>query len=299
MLQKLINHSPDLKKLRDRGFDIEIKAAHLLVKDVPYVDSEGKVRRGILVSTLRLSADRTLKPDTHVVLFVGDHPCNEDGSKLSAIAHSSKTQNLADGLIVQHSFSSKPAGGYQDYYEKMVTYVRIISGPARAIDPDVTAQTYPVIETDEEESVFNYLDSASSRAEITAIAERLAPYKIAIIGLGGTGSYVLDFVAKTHVAQIHMFDDDDLEQHCAFRSPGAVSITDLRTRPKKVDYYKDRYSVIRRELYAHAVRIEAGNVTLLKDMSFVFICIDNGRAKQAIISYLHKHIGTYKKTYNL
>ena len=48
MLHILINHSPDLKKLRDEGYDLEVRSGHLLVKDVRYVNSHKKVARGVL-----------------------------------------------------------------------------------------------------------------------------------------------------------------------------------------------------------------------------------------------------------
>jgi tRNA A37 threonylcarbamoyladenosine dehydratase len=47
---------------------------------------------------------------------------------------------------------------------------------------------------------------AASRAGITAISARLSMFRIAIVGLGGTGSYVLDLVAKSAVREIHLFD---------------------------------------------------------------------------------------------
>ena len=82
--------------------------------------------------------------------------------------------------------------------------------------------------------------SASSRAGIVEFAKRLEQERIAIVGLGGTGSYVLDLLAKTRIGEIHLFDGDDLLSHNAFRSPGAVSVEELNTRPKKVDYYVNR-----------------------------------------------------------
>ena len=43
---------------------------------------------------------------------------------------------------------------------------------------------------------------------------------VAIVGLGGTGSYCTgSLLAKTHVKNIHLFDGDVFEQHCAFRAP--------------------------------------------------------------------------------
>ena len=136
----------------------------------------------------------------------------------------SATQQLAENLVIQHSFSNKPAGGYADYYEKMTRYIEIISSAARALDSRVDARTFKPIESSESDSVFHYFDTASSRAGIMGISAKLAPLRIAIVGLGGTGSYVLDLVAKTCVREIHLFDDDLYLQHNAFRAPGAASL---------------------------------------------------------------------------
>ena len=49
----------------------------------------------------------------------------------------------------------------------MTTYVAELSAAAQKIDPRLTAQTYPVVELEEEDSVFQYMDTESSRAGIT------------------------------------------------------------------------------------------------------------------------------------
>src|SRR5690606_5159685 len=122
------------------------------------------------------------------------------------------------------------SGAYTDYYQKMTTYVAMITGPAQKLDPNVTAQTFQVIASDNPDSPFNYIDNASSRAGITEHSRKLELRKVGIVGLGGTGSYVLDLVAKTPIREIHLYDGDWLVQHNAFRSPGAASVEDLRER---------------------------------------------------------------------
>lgn len=290
MPQQLISRSPDLQRLRDDGYDIAVRGALLLVKGVPYVNSRKEVAYGTLVSTLATTltsaGEVTTTPDTHVVRFCGDHPCHRDGSALVQIAHSSSRDSLGEDVVVDHSFSSKPQGGYRDYYEKMATYVAIISSPAQALDPNVTARTYPVVEVDETESVFKYLDSATTRAGIGAIAEKLELEKVAIVGLGGTGAYVLDLVAKTRVRSIHLFDGDTFHPHNAFRSPGAPSAEELISKPKKVSHYQAVYSRMRRNIEAHGYYIDGSNVERLQEMDFVFICIDGGPAKEMIVESL-------------
>src|SRR5207302_11190786 len=63
---------------------------------------------------------------------------------------------------------------------------------------------------------------------IGALSERLSQETVSIIGVGGTGSYILDFVAKAPVREIRLFDEDEFLQHNAFRAPGAPSLEELR-----------------------------------------------------------------------
>ena len=287
MSHQLINHSSDLKRLRDEGYDIEIKSGHLLVKDVPYVNSNKEVKRGILVSVLTLAGDVTTRPGDHVIYFAGEHPCNQDGSEIIQIKNNSCRNTLGKDIIIDHTFSAKPTCGcYEDYYAKITNYVEILSGRAQAIDHTVTAKTFPVVVPEEEESVFNYIDTASSRAAIDIVTQKLKLEKIAIIGLGGTGSYVLDLVAKTPVKEIHLFDGDTFLQHNAFRSPGAPSIDELKTKPRKVTYLKNLYSKMRQGIVIHETTVNEENVEQLRGMNFIFLCIEG--TKKLIIEKLEE-----------
>ena len=289
MSQRLINHSIDLKRLRDEGYDLEVRTNYLLIKSVPYVNSAKKILSGTLVSELSLAGDVTIKPQTHVTHFVGEHPCNRDGSKMVKIEHQSRVNSLDHDLVVQHSFSSKPKGGYKDYYDKMTTYVAIISSPAISIDSNLTARTFPVILSDEGESVFNYVDTASSRAEINAVTRKLEIDRVGIVGLGGTGSYVLDLVAKTPVSEICLFDGDKFLQHNAFRSPGAPSLEELKQEPKKVAYLRSIYTKMHGNIVANDSNVDVSNVEQLQSMDFVFLCLDKSASKILIIEELEQH----------
>ena len=71
MSNKLINSSTDLKRLRDEGYEIEVRGGHLIVHHIPYVNSNREVKIGKLISTLLMSNEVTLKPDNHVINFMG------------------------------------------------------------------------------------------------------------------------------------------------------------------------------------------------------------------------------------
>ena len=75
-----------------------------------------------------------MKPETHVAYFQGEIPCNKNGQPIQGILNSTKKRALTSTIHVDHLFSSKPRGGYPDYYEKIKTYVTIISSPAESVD---------------------------------------------------------------------------------------------------------------------------------------------------------------------
>ena len=64
MLQQQINLSSDLKQLRDEGYEIEVRGGHLIVHHIPYVNSNGEVAIGKLISTLALNNNVTVKDST-------------------------------------------------------------------------------------------------------------------------------------------------------------------------------------------------------------------------------------------
>ena len=289
MSQELINHNSDLIQLWEEGYELSIKDGHLLIHQVPYVNSMKKIKYGSIVSTLNLSGNKTLKPETHVVYFQGEVPCKKSGQPISAILNSSTRRSLTPSIQVDHLFSSKPAGGYLNYYEKIKTYVDIISSPAISIDKNVTARNVKVSLSSDDESVFRYIDTNSTRAGIRNVSDKVAGQKIGIIGLGGTGSYILDLVSKNPVEQIHLFDDDYFLQHNAFRTPGAANVEDIKTRFKKVEYLEKIYSNIHKGIIAHPLHIDSTNVQIIKEFDFVFICVDKGEVKKIIIDELIKN----------
>ena len=286
MSARLIGRSSDLKRLQDEGYEMEVRSGFLIVRSVPYVTARKEIAQGGVITDLTLNDDQTQTPRDHQVWFAGEQPCHADGSPIAALGAQPSRQMLCEGVTVDLRFSSKPQSGYHDYYAKIAQYVEILSNPARAHDPAATACTYRPIEATGEESVFFYTDSASSRAGIVPLSAKLAMNRVAIIGLGGTGAYVLDLVAKTAVRDIHLFDGDRFFQHNAFRSPGAVSLDDLRKGLFKVQYYADLYGRMRRGIIPHAEFIDGETIAHLAGFNFVFVCVDRPSVKKLISEFL-------------
>jgi hypothetical protein len=230
-----------------------------------------------------------VQPTDHTVFFTGANPCDARGHPLDKLIISANQQQFAEGVLAQHQFSQKPVGTgqYRDFHHKMTTYVAMLQMHAQAIDPDVTARTHPVlVDEDEPHPIFKYRDNASSRAGIVVANDKLRLSKLAIVGLGGTGSYILDLVAKTPVHEIHLFDGDVLLQHNAFRAPGAVSRDELEAKMLKVDYYAGKYDAMRFGVVAHPYYVSPDNVGDLAEMDFVFMAFDGGTSKRELVARL-------------
>ncbi|ABF10231.1 conserved hypothetical protein [Cupriavidus metallidurans CH34] len=263
---------------------MRVEGGSLVMLNVPYVNAKGEVKEGKIISPLLLAGDVTQKPEPHTVHFEGEFPCDAGGKPLQAISACGVPADLH--AVAQYYLSTKPdANGYTDYHQKMATYAAIISGHATVLDREASPRKVwqPL---DDEESVFNYVENASGRAGIDKLTALLAGDCVAIIGLGGTGSYVLDFVAKTPVREIRLIDGDDFLQHNAFRAPGAPTAEQLREVPKKVDHFRSIYANMHRGIAAHAVALDASTVGLLTGVTFAFLCMDAGHGKRIAIDQL-------------
>ena len=287
-----IARSRDLRRLQDEGHTLRIvDQAYLLVDNVPYVTAQGEVHEGTLIMDLTLNDDITVRPTTHVAYWTGEFPHRADGGKLLALLHEGTGKSsLSDSLPPVYQFSAKPDGAYEDYHHKVTTYVEILGREARQIAPEATARQWKVtIDHDDDDSVFHFADTASARQNTTDLARKLQHKRVAIVGVGGTGSYVLDLVAKTWVREIHLFDDDPFLQHNAFRSPGSFSRDELEGGPIKSDLHARRYAFMRKGIVPHETRIDDTNVDQLGDFDTVFLCIDGHPIKARILETCLAH----------
>lgn len=136
--------------------------------------------------------------------------------------------------------------------------------------------------------IFNYPDTNSARANIDYLNGKFHNMRIAIIGIGGTGSYILDLVSKTQVREIHIYDGDMFQVHNAFRAPGATPSDRFVENGElsKVEYFSSIYSAMHRGIIPHKEYITIDNIEKLKGFDFVFISIDSNEARWIITQKL-------------
>ena len=286
MSHALIARSPDLRQLQEEGYTLRIvDEAYLLVDDVPYVTAQGTVSEATLVMALTLGGDKTVRPITHVARWTGEFPHYANGDKQVTLLHDNAAKKaISDSIPPSYQLSAKASGGYSDYHHKVITYVEILSREARHLDPEATAQKWKVIvNNDDSDSVFHFADTASARQDTTDLAKKLQGERVAIVGVGGTGSFVLDLVARTWVREIHLFDANPFLQHNAFRAPGPFSREDVGGGPRKAGFYGQRYSRMRKGVIPNDVFIDDNNVQELGSFDTVFLCMDGHPIKARIV----------------
>ena len=288
MLASQIALDPSISPLIEQGYEVDVRNGHLLVLNIPYVDTAKAVQRGMLVCELGSISSPLGIPPHHQAWFVGEIPCYASGEPMEALINQRGPIPLFDNLTACVYFSNKPNGitQFMTYAEKMLHYIGLIEAQAGVIELGVTAKTHKSFTFSETPSVFKYEDMASVRASIMAVTDKLRSEQIGIIGLGGTGSYILDLVAKTPVAEIHLFDGDLFEIHNAFRAPGAASKEDIDRKLAKVDYFSERYAPMHNGIFGHQCYISNDNLSLLDNLDFVFIAIDSGSSRRLICGYL-------------
>ena len=288
MSQQLINHSEDLQRLQNLNLVMDIKNGFLFIYRIPYLTSFKEVKYGILVSRLQLAGHRTQSNPEHTTYFQGEMPCKLDGKPFNIVVNPNK-QVIAEGFEVNFHFSSKPKPhGYKDYFHKMTTYINMITAPAKVVDENATEKGNQINLTNEE-TVFNYVDTNSNKPELKELTNQFKSQKIGIVGLGGTGSYILDLVSKVPVREIHIFDGDWFYNNNAFRAPSAASIEDLILPRKKVEYYESIYSRMHKNVISHPYYLSEDKFVELLQFNFIFLSIDKGDIKKKIIEFLQLH----------
>jgi hypothetical protein len=287
VFHRLVSHNDDLRRLVEKGYAVAVDSGYLVIRDIPYLDVQKQLRWGAFAAKLEFVDKLTAKQDDHQIWFAGSVPHGLDGKPIPNLGGGPTTLALGEAskdVVVQRRFSNKPqpTGKFADFYEKIESYATIISGPAMELH-GVTPYTFRIV-GEMSDSVFKFHDTLTSRAEITDLSARFGDDVLAIIGLGGTGAYVLDFLVKTPVREIRAFDIDLFHVHNAFRSPGRLEETELGKT--KADVYGARYDNFRRGLKVERRLIDSSSGADLDGVTFAFVCVDKGPARSKIFDLL-------------
>lgn len=278
-----------IKRLLAEEYCLSFEGGHLVVEHVPYVTVDKVVAYGRLVLPVTMSGD-VMQDGTgdHTIWWIGGEPCDQLGQPLPGPSpqHHAITADTTASFMI----SSKPkgTGTFATTYDKIVSYVRLLGHPASLIDPAATATPGADWLEIPDDLPFVYTDSATARAGLADLNSRFRGQRIGIIGLGGTGSYILDHVSKTWVERIELYDGDTFDNHNAFRAPGAAVLGDLRQRPNKAEHFARQYSQMHTGITPHPFFITAENLENLEGCTFVFLAAGESEDKAAILDWLRQ-----------
>lgn len=299
---EIIKASKDLSDLKRDGWSVRVVDCCLLVSNIPYLSEDGTCKMGTFGCSLNLAGYKTCPPSCHKMYWIGDcpHDAKQMSLKEELVVGGVPEFNIAGDLHFDFAFSQKPISekgnrNYFDFKEKVEVYADIVSQPVKELGIETknvdghSIEIAALIPQKDSHRYFEYDDANAIRAGITSVGAKLRTEKIAIVGLGGTGSYILDQVSKCQVKEIHLYDDDIVENHNAFRMPGAMSFDELLQIPHKVNYWAEVYGKVHRGIKPHAEAITDSNVASLMNMDFVFLAMDsNNENKPLIVTELEK-----------
>jgi ThiF family len=283
--------APDshIQRLVDEGHKVTIDGGYLIVDRIPYVTSAREIAWGALICPYR-SVDGVPQLDNdHQCWFTGSMPHRADGTSLEGPLVSEKQAQTVAGRTVQMRFSNKPepiGDFFDNHYNKVTHYIRKVSRHARDIDPAVSATSVGSYRRREVPSVFHYANDAIGQGGLDAVADKLRLRRVCIVGVGGTGSYLLDALAKEEIERIDLYDHDVIEPKNPFRMPGAMSREDAYAGHNKATWLASCYAAMRTGVTGHPLRIDADNVVELAGADFVFIAVDHGPSRGIIARFL-------------
>jgi hypothetical protein len=288
VFQKLVSHNDDMRRLLEKGYAVGFDSNYLVVRDIPYLDGERKLQVGAIVSKLVFIDQERITQEDHQIFFAGSIPYGLDGQPIPNLGGGPTQLALSEAsrdVVVERTFSNRPqaTGAFNDFFEKIESYVGIISGPAMELH-GASPYTFRVVEQVASDSDFKFHDTLTSRAEITDLAAKFKDDVVVVIGLGGTGVFVLDFLVKTPVREIRAFDHDLYYVHNAFRSPGKLDPNELG-KPK-AEVYFSRYDNFRTGLSIDQKFIDASCVAEMEGVTFAFVCVDKGSSRAEIFDLL-------------
>lgn len=267
-----------IQRLLDEGYALYRRGTYI-VAPVPYLDAEGNPHTGLMVDQINFDADGRVRiaPTSHQMYFVGSQPY-DDKHRILFGGNGSTSAPLFDGKKASFYWSWKPldeAGNKRDYhslYEKFTEYIAYVSGPAEAKFPEFEAAPFMGIGETDADCPFPFEDMNSARANLGELDKLLADDCVAIIGAGGTGSYIFDLISKARVRKIKLFDFDIFDLHNAFRIPGATDREELGQ--PKVDVIEQRYRGWHRGIEVVEAKLDGQSVALLEGVTFAFLAVD-------------------------
>ena len=114
----------------------------------------------------------------------------------------------------------------------------------------------------------------------------VAQERVAIVGLGGVGAWIADFIVKADPREVHGWDYDCIEPKNILRMPGGLDPNVWIGRPK-TDWFHKTYSLIHTNVHGHNVKVIPENVQeVIEKSTFAFVAVDDADDRMLVCDTL-------------
>ena len=154
---------------------------------------------------------------------------------------------------------------YEDAWEALNTYVKVVYSMflgqrGQGGEPNARPFKFDVLGDQVREAV--------------EWRDLIASEHVAVVGLGGVGAWIADFVAKSDAREVHGWDHDCIEPKNILRMPGAPHPREWIGKPK-AEWFQDTYCRIHEGVHGHEVRVQVDNVQdVFQGTTFAFVAVD-------------------------
>ena len=123
MFHQLVNHNEDLRRLVEKGYAVAFDSNYLIVRDIPYLDSDGKLQIGAIVTKLEFIDQERVTQTDHQCFSPGLFLMALDGKPIPNLGGGPTQLALSEAskdVVVQRSFSNKPmtTGKFQPIFSR-------------------------------------------------------------------------------------------------------------------------------------------------------------------------------------
>ena len=138
MSNALVSHNPDIGRLIERGMRSASTTCPTSSSATSTIWIASAGFTGAIVSKfVDVGQDRIVQ-ENHQIFFAGSIPHDENGKAIPNLGGGPTTLALSEkskDVVVKRSFSNKPvpSGKFEDFFEKIDSYVTIISRPSHLI----------------------------------------------------------------------------------------------------------------------------------------------------------------------
>lgn len=120
----------------------------------------------------------------------------------------------------------------------------------------------------------------------------LGASKVAVVGLGGVGSLVAEYLARLGVGHLILIDLDEIEDTNLSRVVGA-SLLDVETKQYKTQIAVRHLREAREDIRLDAIRGDVARDSVakkLRDCDFIFLAADSMRARLVVNALTHQYL---------